>query len=136
MKKHLFLIDDDPDEWDFFNEAVDQMKVPCKCTYADGALDGLQMLRYIQPDIIFLDINMSRINGLECLDSLKSNEAYKEVPVIIYSIGLNASLCKQAIQAGAIACVRKLSSITALSRVLEEIVTMEESLESIGEKYW
>lgn len=135
MKKHLLLIDDDSDEWDFFNEAVDQMKVPCKCTFADGALDGIQMLRFISPDIIFLDINMSKINGFECLEQLKKEPSTQNIPVIIYSIGLNTALCKKALEGGAIACVRKFSSIPALTTALEDIVTMDAPLSTIGEKY-
>jgi CheY-like chemotaxis protein len=135
MKKHLLLIDDDPDEWDFFNDAVDQMKVPCKCTYADGAIDGMQMLRFIEPDLIFLDINMSKINGFECLEQLKKEPSTQKIPVIIYSIGLNPALCKKALEAGATACVKKLASIPALTKTLEDIVTMQAPLSTLGEKY-
>ncbi len=135
MRGHILLIDDDPDEWDIFNEALQLVSESCKCTYADGALDGLNMLRYIRPDVIFLDINMSKVNGFECLQRIKQIDNFAMVPVIIYSNGIQGDTFEKAMKMGANACIRKPAGIPDLVKVLRHVVHSEEPLSAIGTRF-
>jgi DNA-binding NtrC family response regulator len=135
MIGHILLIDDDPDEWDIFNEALQEVCEKCKCTYADGALDGLNMLRFIRPDVIFLDINMSKVNGFECLERIKKIDTFYAVPVIIYSNGIQDETFKKAIKMGAIACIRKPTGIPDLVKVLDHVINIKEPLSSLGTRF-
>ena len=119
MIGHILLIDDDPDEWDIFNDALQEVCEKCKCTYADGAMDGLNMLRFIRPDVIFLDINMSKVNGFECLERIRKIDTFSAVPVIIYSNGIQEETFKTALKMGAVACIRKPTRIVDLVKVLD-----------------
>lgn len=55
------------------------------------ANDGVEALRRFEedatfvPDIIFLDVNMPKMNGLQCLTHLKKLPQLKEVKIIMYS---------------------------------------------------
>jgi DNA-binding response OmpR family regulator len=135
MIGHILLIDDDPDEWDIFNEALQEVNDKCKCTYADGALDGLNMLRYIRPDVIFLDINMSKVNGFECLQRIKQIDNFAVVPVIIYSNGIQEETVKKALKMGAVACIRKPTGIPDLVNVLKHVVNTNEPLTALGNRF-
>jgi CheY-like chemotaxis protein len=135
MIGHILLIDDDPDEWDIFSEALQEICDSCKCTYADGALDGLNMLRFIRPDVIFLDINMSKVNGFECLQRIKQIDNFASVPVIIYSNGIQEETVKKAMKMGAVACIRKPTAIPDLSVVLDHVVNSNQPLSEIGSKF-
>jgi len=135
MRGHILLIDDDPDEWDIFNEALQQVCETCKCTYADGALDGLNMLRYIRPDVIFLDINMSKVNGFECLQRIKQIDNFSVVPVIIYSNGIMDETFAKAMKMGANACIRKPTGIPDLIKILSHVVHSDEPLSAIGTRF-
>ncbi|RYG01634.1 MAG: response regulator [Chitinophagaceae bacterium] len=135
MIGHILLIDDDPDEWDIFNEALQEVCDKCKCTYADGALDGLNMLRYIRPDVIFLDINMSKVNGFECLQRIKQIDNFASVPVVIYSNGIMDETVRKANELGAIACIRKPTGIPDLAIVLDHVINSNEPLEALGNKF-
>lgn len=135
MIGHILLIDDDPDEWDIFSEALQEICDSCKCTYADGALDGLNMLRFIRPDVIFLDINMSKVNGFECLERIKQIDNFASVPVIIYSNGIQDETFKKAIKMGAVACIRKPTAIPDLSVVLDHVVNSNQPLSELGTKF-
>lgn len=55
---------------------------------ASTAKDGVEALEALQratsmPDVILLDIEMPRMDGYELTSTLRSNEAYKDIPVVM-----------------------------------------------------
>ena len=102
MKTHVCLIDDDPDELDIFMDALNRMDMPCKCTSAESGEHALQMLGYLSPDFIFLDMNMPRMSGLECLVEIRKMHQFDKIPVILYSTGMNDITRARALALGAI----------------------------------
>lgn len=53
------------------------------------------------PDIIILDQNMPKMNGLETLKLLKSTKRYTHIPVVIYSTYINDKLIESCLVSGA-----------------------------------
>lgn len=119
MKKyHILLVDDDLDEFEFFLMALEKMPSLFKCTYAGGGTEALNLLNEIEPDFIFLDMNMPARNGLECLKEIKKIEKYRHIPIIIYSTTIDESIAKKALALGAVQCLTK----PILPALLEEIL--------------
>lgn len=80
-------VDDDPDDSALFCEAVKEAAPSYTCLVADSAASALEILsdRQMIPDYIFLDMNMPKMNGLECLKLIKNNHALNHIKVIMYS---------------------------------------------------
>ena len=80
-------VDDDADDSALFCEAVKEAAPSYTCLVADSAATALEVLsdRERIPDYIFLDMNMPRMNGLECLKLIKNNPALDHIHVIMYS---------------------------------------------------
>ena len=70
------------------------------------------------PDILFLDLNMPRKNGLECLREIKQNEAYKNLPVIIFSTSLDRDIVDLVYEKGAFHYIRKPGEFAKLKKVI------------------
>lgn len=87
MKKNFLIIDDDQDDRFFFKEAIEGMFNSSVCLQANDGADALNQLRKAKqlPDFIFLDVNMPRMGGRECLKELKKDAKLKRIPVIMYS---------------------------------------------------
>jgi CheY-like chemotaxis protein len=88
LQKLILIVDDDPDDLDLFMEAVHDVDESVLCIpKKDGnqALDFLISEEQRIPDFIFLDLNMPRLNGLQCLELIKRIKRIAHVPVIIYS---------------------------------------------------
>jgi CheY-like chemotaxis protein len=87
MVKILFLIDDDQDDRDIFAEAVTKCDPNIELIFAKDGLEALEILGSgkANPDVIFLDYNMPRMNGLECLKRLKADQHTKNIPTIMYT---------------------------------------------------
>ena len=91
LKKKLnciLLIDDDPDDNFFHQVVIKQMDIVHRI---DIANDGLEALSYLKdgqatpPELIFLDINMPRMNGWEFLAEYKHlNNGQKARAIIIF----------------------------------------------------
>lgn len=127
MHKNFFLIDDDPDELDIFSEALSEVDPSCSCIWADSPFTALDLLKTQVPDIIFLDINMPRMDGFECLREIKKLPQAASVPVILYSNGINDDACKKAINLGAAGCVRKAADIPKLTSIIRRVMKKQDN---------
>ncbi|MER3465187.1 MAG: response regulator, partial [Chitinophagaceae bacterium] len=80
---HLLFVDDDEDDFLIFAEALKEINAEVQVTYLSG-FDQLKNLNRSDFDLIFLDINMPAVNGIECLKRLKETNL-KNLPVVMYS---------------------------------------------------
>jgi CheY-like chemotaxis protein len=86
--KTILIVDDDEDDIDFLREAIDKVDNSIRCI---SAMDGEYALRLLlnedlhPPDYIFLDLNMPRLGGKQCLSRIKNVPRLSEIPVIIYT---------------------------------------------------
>lgn len=82
------IVDDDIDDIDFFCEAIHEINANAICHIAYNGEEALSLLRNkieTLPDVIFLDLNMPRIDGKTCLAELKKDTLLKDIPVVIYT---------------------------------------------------
>src|ERR1700677_1910964 len=85
---NILLADDDADERYFFEAAVKGLPI---ATTIETVNDGIFLMDYLGvhlhclPDILFLDINMPRKNGKECLIEIRSSLTLKHLPIVMYS---------------------------------------------------
>ena len=52
------------------------------------ACDGFEALSMVweeRPDLIFMDVNMPRLNGYDTTESIKQNEELRDIPVVMLS---------------------------------------------------
>ena len=122
---HILLADDDQDDRFFFARAFEKVPIPTKLTTVEN---GEKLMHYLSgnsilPDALFLDLNMPRKNGLECLSEIKNNEILKHLPVIIYSTSLNEIVADLLYKNGAHYYMRK-ASLEELEESLRNILTL------------
>lgn len=133
-KKLLMIVDDDKDDRSFFRSAIRKYNPTYVCIEAENGADALQQLRTTEqlPDFIFLDLNMPKLDGRECLKELKKDKTLKKIPVIIYSTSeykLDIQVTKEL---GADYFLTKLSDIYGLPEEL--IKAMKKAEEKAEEK--
>lgn len=83
--KKIMLIEDDDIDVMTVKRALKELKVENPLIVASNGEEALQMLKDEQnrPFIIILDLNMPRMNGLEFLKIIKSDENFKMIPTVI-----------------------------------------------------
>ncbi len=126
MEKKIFMIiDDDEDDRFFFKEALVKIMInsPLYMEAYDGE-DALKKLRTVKqlPDFIFLDINMPRMDGRECLKQLKQEEKLKHIPVIMYSTSFCENALNEFHKLGASNCMLKPTDMNKLPAQIAEAI--------------
>jgi CheY-like chemotaxis protein len=88
---NILLIEDDTIEVMKFNRVVKTLNLNHKIIEANNGEEALEILRIkeIIPDIILLDLNMPKLNGLEFLRILKNDENLKFIPSIVLTTSSN-----------------------------------------------
>lgn len=124
---NLLLADDDDDDCDFFKEALDEIPVTANLSMVH---DGVQLMERLEnttlnnlPDVVFLDLNMPRKNGLECLAEIKANQKLQNLPVIIFSTSLDSEIVDNLYKKGASYYIRKPGDFSKLKKVIEKALT-------------
>ena len=87
----ILLIDDDIIEVMKFSRVISSRKLDCKIIKANDGEEALGRLEKKDdlPDIILLDLNMPKINGIEFLSILKNDAALKYIPCVILTTSNN-----------------------------------------------
>jgi len=122
MTKEILLIDDDIDELEVFAEALHSVDKNIQCTQAKDLSEALDFLTYSSPAYIFIDYNMPKTNGLECVSEIKKIKKLEHSKIILYSNFINEEMNQRAISLGAYKCVKKPNMINVLIRNLKEIL--------------
>jgi len=127
---HFFLIDDDLDDHDIFMDALTEINPSINCLTAK---DGSEALEYLKkddafiPDFIFLDLNMPKVTGKECLKELVKIKKLKSVPIYIYTTSAIPKDKEETVKAGAKDLIIKPTSIKKLGKILSEIILTKET---------
>ncbi|MCZ8089612.1 MAG: response regulator [Flavobacterium sp.] len=88
---NILLIEDDTIEVMKFNRVLNTLGLNHKIIEANNGEEALAILKVkeIIPDIIILDLNMPKINGIEFLQILKADDYLKYIPAIILTTSNN-----------------------------------------------
>jgi CheY-like chemotaxis protein len=119
MKKHILFIDDDTEELRIFLEAINDIPGEFKCTYAAAPLQAIEMLKYLTPNFIFVDLNMPQMNGLQFLSIIRTEDNLRHVKTYLYSSRINDEVCKMAAILGATGCIEKSDTLELLTTELQ-----------------
>lgn len=123
--KKILLVDDDPDEYFLFRNALSEISAASQLQFVSDCDDLLPALVSNCPQIIFMDINIPKKTGLDCLEEINKMTNFKNLPVVIYSCSdLQLSMAK-AFGRGAHLYLRKPFSYEGLVNSLKKILSMD-----------
>jgi CheY-like chemotaxis protein len=124
---YILLADDDEDDRDFFRDALEELKINTIVTFVN---DGSQLMQYLErpdiilPHLIFLDLNMPLMSGMECLKEIRSNERLRHLSVAIYSTSASDEHIEETFVKGANVYIRKPNDFSTLKKVLQEVISV------------
>ena len=123
--QNVYIADDDSDDVEFFQEALADVSETAVLASGKNGMELMKKLLYPElpvPDIIFLDINMPLMNGLECLKEIKAHLHLKDIPVVMYTTSAISGTIEIAYRLGASLFIEKPSEFQALKDMLRPIL--------------
>lgn len=128
--KNIFLSDDDADDCMLFAEALQEIykESEAKLTIVN---DGMALMQVLDetvpppPEMIFLDINMPKKNGVECLQEIRKTPKLAGIPIIIFSTSSNKDIVDKTYQYGANYYICKPQSYLLLKKTIELVLSFD-----------
>lgn len=128
IPKKILLAEDDPDDRGFFFEFLEHRDDLLLLPPVENGEEVFQFLEKAQdgsyPDLIILDQNMPKCNGLQTLAILKNNRHYENIPVFVYSTYTDEYLKQRSIQLGAKSVLEKPFSLEGYHKMIDDILNL------------
>lgn len=127
MSTTIFLADDDEDDCMLFEDALKEISLGVDLTVIK---DGEALMRALNrevtpaPHVIFLDLNMPRKNGFECLHEIKQSIKLKDIPVVIFSTSTQEDSINKAYQEGADHYICKPGTFHLLKKTIRRVLSI------------
>ena len=122
---HVLLADDDEADRMLFKDAFSELQVK---TIVQTVKDGVELMDFLNkdgirlPHLLFLDLNMPRKNGIECLKEIRNSERLKKLSIAIYSTSDSEKDMEETFLAGANIYITKPSDYGTLKQILSKSV--------------
>ena len=121
----IMLIEDDMIETMKLNRAINALQLKHKIIEAKNGEEALNILQQKSnlPDLILLDLNMPKINGIEFLTILKNNDDLKHIPTVILTTSNNKKDLKACYSLGVSGYVLKPLKYEAYVEKIQKILS-------------
>jgi CheY-like chemotaxis protein len=121
---HILMADDDKDDYLILKEAAEKADEKFQVSYAGNWLELWRFILKTLPDVLFLDINMPVKNGIECLQLIRQERKYDNIPILIYSTSVSKSDIDKAYQNGANYFIVKPNAIDDITNIITRLISM------------
>ena len=118
--RKILVVDDSK----LIHKMFDVMLRGHRLVHANDGIEGLQKLaEHADVELILLDINMPRMNGLEFLAEVQSNAALSEIPVAVVSTEGKEEDTQRAIEMGASEYITKPFQSDRVLNIVSKLTT-------------
>lgn len=114
----ILVIDDDKEIRELFHRLLDNSEY--EIDHAKDGKDAIEFIKWKEFDIIFLDIKMPNVDGLEVLKKVRKIKSKMPVVVIITGV-IENKVIEKAINKGAITCLYKPFDIDAILKIIRQV---------------
>ena len=125
----VFYVDDDQDDLDLFKEALQEINSAITLVTFNNCPDVIKELQKVStlPNYIFLDINVTPVDGKNCLGQIKKDNRLKNIPVYMLSTAKNPSEVLECFKWGAQDYIQKKQSYASLTQTLRTLFSVTEN---------
>ncbi len=121
--KSILIVDDSATTRSMIKSAVEEIE-DIDIFEAPTGFEALKILPSHALDLIFMDINMPDINGLELINFIKNNDRYKGIPVVIVSTESGEEDKKKGMALGALAYLTKPFEAEELRGIVKKALSL------------
>jgi CheY-like chemotaxis protein len=120
VKSKLLLVDDDPLFLRYLATLFPRKEY--EVVTASNGQEAVKHARRLKPDLIVLDLDMPKPDGIETCKILKADEATKQIPVVILTATEDLELNQKSFDAGAQVTVLKSVNRDRLANIVDVVL--------------
>lgn len=127
----ILLVEDNSDDRDLAMRVLQQRRLARDVVVARDGVDALDYLfgtgahagrdTLIQPDVIFLDLKLPKLDGLEVLRSVRDDARTRHLPVVVLTSSDDTRDISASYQLGASSYVRKPVDFPSFAATVEQL---------------
>lgn len=124
----IYIADDDPDDLYVFQEIISRIDENIDIDTSIGGqelLDKITTEHAVKPDMIFLDINMPRFNGMDALRAIRNLEKFNNTPVLMISTSTHSAITELAFECGADMYIVKPNEFNDYERTMIQVLGID-----------
>lgn len=125
VKRDIMLAEDDNDDVLIFEIAMAQAAFPYALRHAKDGEVLFIMLKEKIPYILFLDINIPCKDGVACINEIRKNRDYDNMPVIMFTSNMAKSIMEECFRSGANYYMVKSNTINGLVDNLKKVFSID-----------
>ena len=118
MSTKILIVDDDPDICHFFQKILTEMGY--EVDTASGARESLTQIRRDPPDVLFLDVKMPKMDGLECLRRIRKIK--RKLPIVMITGYGDLKSAQEAMRLGADEYISKPFDLEEIRRLVSDLL--------------
>lgn len=118
MTARVLIVDDDPDICHFFQKILTEMGY--EVSTANGARESLTRIKRDPPGVLFLDIKMPKMDGLECLRRVRKIK--RKLPIVMITGYGDLKSAQEAMRLGADEYVSKPFDLEEIRRLISDLL--------------
>ena len=121
--QNIFLVDDDEEDRELFSEALSHVDETIRLTEMSSCFKLMETLDNPEapiPDVIFLDVEIPKLNGLECLKKLKASNRTHDLNIVVLSTFSHPQYIEEAYKNGASHYYVKPTRFTKLKEIISD----------------
>jgi CheY-like chemotaxis protein len=122
----ILLVDDDEEDQEIFQDALKEIAPGILCCFANDGEEAMALLggdAVVKPDLMFIDMNMPKLNGKQVLLELRKSGSLDDIPVVMYSTFFGPKDIDEITSLGAVHFMVKATRFTDLCTALREILS-------------
>ena len=132
---YILLADDDEDDRTFFTDAIKDLKIEIDLKLFHN---GVELMEYLHkpdihmPHLIFLDLNMPRKGGMQCLKEIRENDVLNQLTVAIYSTSSSQRDIEETFVKGANIYIKKPNDFQQLKKTIAHVISVNWQYQTAG----
>lgn len=120
----ILLTDDDADDRSFFSDAFAELKMNGELSMFCDGKELMEYLRSCEPAsrLLFLDLNMPRKNGFECIDEIRADKRFSDIRIAVYSTSSSETDIDSTFKKGANIYIKKPNDYNQLKTIIGTVM--------------
>jgi DNA-binding NarL/FixJ family response regulator len=132
-QKSILLVDDHPITRQGVAALINQTEHLKVCGEADSAVQAMELIPVLKPDLVILDISLKTMNGIELMKNIKVQ--FPKLPVLMMSMHDESLYAQRSLRAGALGYIMKQEANSEVLNAVQKVLNGELYLsEKIKEK--